>query len=52
VIGRLCGRGPDNEPLITDCEVIAEVDPSVADRATELVEGFGQDSWGPLDRTG
>ena len=52
VIGRPCGRGPDNEPLITDCEVIAEIDAAVADRATEIVDGIGRDNWGPLDRTG
>jgi len=52
VAGRPCGRGPDNEPLLTSCAVIAEIDSTVAEQATELVDRLGHDGWGPLDRAG
>jgi hypothetical protein len=49
VAGREIARGPDNEPLITDCRPIAQVDPSVLDEVRAEVERLGND-WGTLDR--
>jgi hypothetical protein len=50
VSGRLCGRGPDNEPLITDVEVVAVISPQVVEEATRTVEAMPGE-WGPLDRS-
>jgi hypothetical protein len=49
--GREAARGPDNEPLITDCEVVAEIGDAVIEEATDLVENQPGD-WGTLDRSG
>jgi hypothetical protein len=49
--GRESARGPDNEPLITDCEAIAEITEAVVEEASNLVAQLSGD-WGPLDRTG
>lgn len=46
--GRECGRGPDNEPLVTDVSPIAWIASEVVEDASKLIEGMG--SWGPLDR--
>lgn len=43
------GRGPDNEPLVTRCRVIAEVLPAVIDEAGRLVDELPGD-WGTLNR--
>lgn len=48
--GRERARGPDNEPLITDCVVIAEVALDVIEEAQRQVDGLGGD-WGTLDRS-
>jgi hypothetical protein len=49
--GRESARGPDNEPLIVDCEPVAEIDGAVIEEATDLVaEQPGE--WGTLDRAG
>jgi hypothetical protein len=50
VAGNETGRGPDNEPLIADCEVVAEIDLSVIDEAMREVDRLGDD-WGTLDRS-
>jgi hypothetical protein len=47
--GREVGRGPDNEPLLSQCHVVAEVDFAVIDEAVELVESMPAD-WGSLRR--
>lgn len=44
------GRGPDNEPLVTQCTAIAEVDRSVIHAATEQVRRFPAE-WGPMRRS-
>jgi hypothetical protein len=44
------GRGPDNEPLIAKCTLVAEVDLSVIDAATEVVDELGPD-WGSMRRS-
>ncbi|HMC39569.1 MAG TPA: DUF6098 family protein [Acidimicrobiales bacterium] len=49
--GRECGRGPDNEPLVTDVSPVAWVAPEVADEARRVIEAMPAD-WGSLDRTG
>jgi Family of unknown function (DUF6098) len=43
-------RGPDNEPLIADCVLVAEVAMSVIDSAADEVDRLGG-NWGPLSRT-
>ncbi|EFE71204.1 DUF6098 family protein [Streptomyces viridosporus] len=49
--GRENGRGPDNEPLVTDVRPVCWIDPSVIDEAkTEVARQEGP--WGPLRRTG
>lgn len=50
VAGKETGRGPDNEPLIADCQVVAEIDLSVIDEAMREVDRLGDD-WGSLDRS-
>lgn len=50
VAGKETGRGPDNEPLIAECEVVAEIDLSVIDEAMREVDRLGDD-WGSLDRS-
>jgi hypothetical protein len=50
VAGVETGRGPDNEPLIADCEAVAQVDFAVIDEAMREVDGLGDD-WGSLDRS-
>jgi len=47
--GRECGRGPDNEPLLADCQVIAAVDLAVMDEAVDLIDELPAD-WGGLRR--
>jgi hypothetical protein len=49
--GRESARGPDNEPLITGCQPIAEIAEQVVAEASQLVaEQPGE--WGTLDRAG
>ena len=43
------GRGPDNEPLVSQCRLVARIDPTVIDCAVELVESMPAD-WGSLRR--
>ncbi|MFI6441300.1 DUF6098 family protein [Streptomyces sp. NPDC050759] len=49
--GRERGRGPDNEPLVTDVRPMCWIDPQVIDEARTEVERQ-ENSWGPLRRTG
>ena len=42
-------RGPDNEPLIAECEPVAVVDPAVLAEVQREVARLGDD-WGSLDR--
>jgi hypothetical protein len=42
-------RGPDNEPLITQCTPVAEVALSVIDAAADEVHRLGDD-WGSMRR--
>jgi len=49
--GRECGRGPDNEPLLRDCRVVASIANEATEEATRRIDELGVD-WGPLARTG
>ncbi|MFC9291413.1 DUF6098 family protein [Streptomyces sp. NPDC057052] len=49
--GREAGRGPDNEPLVTDVRPLCRIDPSVIDAAREEV-ARQEAEWGPLRRAG
>jgi hypothetical protein len=48
--GRESARGPDNEPLITNCDPVAEITDAVISEASDLVANQPGD-WGTLDRT-
>jgi hypothetical protein len=50
VAGVEAGRGPDNEPLICDCRVVAQVDMEVLTEVEREVERLGDD-WGSLSRS-
>lgn len=51
LMGRSAARGPDNEPLVTDCELVAEIADAVVAEASDLVANQPGD-WGTLDRVG
>jgi hypothetical protein len=48
--GREVGRGPDNEPLVHQCRLVAAVAPEVIDEAVRLVESIPAEHWGSLRR--
>lgn len=50
LVGRECGRGPDNEPLVDCLEPVAWVSDGAVDEATRLIDDQ-QGPWGPLDRS-
>ncbi|MEU9591087.1 DUF6098 family protein [Streptomyces sp. NPDC048219] len=49
--GREAGRGPDNEPLVTDARPMCWIAPRVIEEARSEVERQER-PWGPLRRTG
>jgi hypothetical protein len=49
ITGVESGRGPDNEPLLRHCTVVAEVLADVIDEATKVVDELPGD-WGTLSR--
>ncbi|KIF01391.1 hypothetical protein PL81_35850 [Streptomyces sp. RSD-27] len=49
LLGTENGRGPDNEPLVTDVVPLGWVDPAVIEQATQEIENQ-QGRWGPLNR--
>jgi hypothetical protein len=49
VRGAEAGRGPDNEPLITDCVIVARVEMEVLEEVEREVRRLGDD-WGTLSR--
>ncbi|WP_455713771.1 DUF6098 family protein [Streptomyces rochei] len=49
--GREAGRGPDNEPLVTDARPLCWIAPDVIEEAREEVERQER-PWGPLRRAG
>ncbi|MEW2586959.1 DUF6098 family protein [Streptomyces virginiae] len=50
LLGTETGRGPDNEPLVTEVVPLAWVDQVVIEEATRDIEEQ-PGGWGPLDRT-
>ncbi|MFF3314662.1 DUF6098 family protein [Streptomyces sp. NPDC003035] len=50
LLGKENGRGPDNEPLVTDVEPLGWVDQVVIEEATEEI-ARQRGPWGPLDRS-
>ncbi|MFD0371188.1 DUF6098 family protein [Streptomyces sp. NPDC059071] len=51
LVGTECGRGPDNEPLVTDVEPMGWIDQAVIEEATQEINRQ-RGRWGPLDRSG
>lgn len=47
--GRETGRGPDNEPLVTDVKPLAWVSSEAVQEARDLIDGLTS-GWGPLER--
>ena len=50
LVGDLCGRGPDNEPLVTCRRPVAWISDPALREAQQAVEEQGCAEWGPLDR--
>jgi hypothetical protein len=48
--GTEVGRGPDNEPLIAECALLAEVSLDVMAEAVAIIDELPAD-WGRLQRT-
>jgi hypothetical protein len=48
--GTEVGRGPDNEPLVQQCRLVAEIDERVIDEAVEVIESMPAE-WGSLRRS-
>lgn len=49
LLGRVKGRGPDNEPLVGDIEPVSWIDEDVIDQAEDEV-ARQEGRWGPLRR--
>jgi hypothetical protein len=52
LVGDQCGRGPDNEPLVTVRRPVAWIADAALRQAEQLVEAQNSAEWGPLDRRG
>jgi len=50
LVGEECGRGPDNEPLVTCHRPIAWVSEHALRQCENAVHEQGSDEWGPLHR--
>ena len=50
--GTVAGRGPDNEPLLTDPEPVARLAERVLDEARDMLESCSRPTarWGPMRR--
>ncbi len=48
--GREVGRGPDNEPLISEAKPVAWIAEDLLHAAETLVDELGDGDWGPMDR--
>ncbi|MFB9317784.1 DUF6098 family protein [Cryptosporangium minutisporangium] len=48
--GEVCGRGPDNEPLVRCLGPVAWISDQALTESERLVEAEGSVEWGPLDR--
>jgi hypothetical protein len=49
--GEVCGRGPDNEPLVRCLRPVAWISERALVESERLVEAEGSLEWGPLDRS-
>jgi len=49
-VGEECGRGPDNEPLVTCRRPVAWVSEDALAECEKVVDEQRSDAWGPLDR--
>jgi hypothetical protein len=47
--GRLCGRGPDNEPLVDQVRPVASIADTLIDEAHDVISRLNS-AWGSLDR--
>ena len=47
--GMVCGRGPDNEPLLADCTVVAQLSDGAIEEANRIVRELPA-GWGSLRR--
>jgi hypothetical protein len=50
LLGDMCGRGPDNEPLVRVLRPLAWISDLALKQAQEVVEAQQSTGWGPLDR--
>jgi hypothetical protein len=50
MVGEQCGRGPDNEPLVTCRRPVGWISEQALEESEKLVAEQGSDEWGPLDR--
>jgi hypothetical protein len=50
LVGAFCGRGPDNEPLVSCRRPVAWISGTALRESLRVVEAQGSDEWGPLDR--
>jgi hypothetical protein len=50
LVGEECGRGPDNEPLVTCRRPVAWVSEQALRQSETAVDEQGCDEWGPLHR--
>ncbi|MGC9666194.1 DUF6098 family protein [Planosporangium sp. 12N6] len=50
MVAEQCGRGPDNEPLVTRVRPMAWISDRALAECEALIEDLGSTEWGPLDR--
>jgi hypothetical protein len=50
LVGESCGRGPDNEPLVSCRRPVAWISDAALRESQEAVDAQGSVEWGPLDR--
>jgi hypothetical protein len=51
LVGEVCGRGPDNEPLVRCRRPVAWIADLALHQSQQLVQAQGSQEWGPLDRS-
>jgi hypothetical protein len=51
LVGEVCGRGPDNEPLVRCRRPVAWIADLALLQSQQLVEAQRSPEWGPLDRS-
>jgi hypothetical protein len=50
LVGEMCGRGPDNEPLVRCLRPVAWISEAALRESLQVVAAQNSDEWGPLDR--